>query len=105
MASDARKQLVDFLERRAFDPVMKASPEGRSDGEKRKLADVQEATKAEIERFRDYGSAREVVDNFRQDLSSEPAKKIHSELKALDLPVITELKDEFEKKAESLGVA
>ncbi|YBV98304.1 hypothetical protein M1D80_16100 [Phyllobacteriaceae bacterium JZ32] len=104
MAAEARRELVDFVVERAFDPVMKAKPDGRSESERRKLKDVQEATRAEIERFRDYGSAREVLVNFRRDLDSDPAKKIHAELKALDLPTINDIRDEFEEKARKLGV-
>jgi len=83
---------------------MKAKPDGRSESERRKLRDVQEATRAEIERFRDYDSAREVLVNFRRDLNSEPAEKIHAELRELNLPTVNDIRDEFEKKAEELGV-
>jgi ribosome recycling factor len=104
MASDAKRQLVEFLIERAFDPVMKARPEGRSDAERKKLKDVQDATRAEIERFRRYGSAKDVVKNFKRDLNSDPAKKVHADLKALNLPTLNEIKDEFEAKASKLGV-
>ncbi|WP_353643228.1 hypothetical protein [Mesorhizobium sp. WSM2239] len=104
MASDAKRQLVEFLIDRAFDPVMKAKPEGRSDSEKKKLKDVQDATRAEIERFKRYGSARDVVENFKRDLNSDPAKKVHAYLKALNLPTLNDIKDEFEAKASELGV-
>ena len=105
MAKDARRELVQFLEQRAFDPVMKARAEGRSEAEKRRLEDVQTATEEEIERFRNYGSAKEVLDNFRSDLDSEPARKVHAALRSLDLPTINDIRDEFERKAEELGVA
>ena len=104
MASNAQKQLVDFLVRRAFEPVLKATPEGRSEAEKKKLEHVQDATRKEIERFRHYGSAEEVVTNFRRDLDSEPAKRIHRELKSLDLPTINDIREEFEDKARELGI-
>lgn len=104
MPGDAREQLLEFLEERAFNPVMRASAEGRSEADKRKLAEVQAATKAEIDRFRGYGSAHEIVKNFKRDLDSEPAKKIHAELRTLRLPVINDFKDEFERKADALGV-
>lgn len=102
--ADARKQLIDLLEREAFDPVMRASPDGRSDADKRKLAEMQDKTRAEIDRFRGYGSASEVVKNFKRDLSSAPAKKVHRELKALNLPTINDVRERFEAKADELGV-
>lgn len=103
-AASAKRELVGFLMERAFQPVMKAKAGRRSEAESRKLEHVRKATEAEIERYRGYGSAREVLINFRRDLDSEPAKKVHAELRSLDLPTINELRDEFEKKAASLGV-
>jgi hypothetical protein len=44
------------------------------------------------------------VTNFKRDLHSRAAKKIHAELKALKLPIIDEFRDEFERKARDLGV-
>lgn len=32
---------------------------------------------------------------FEDDLNSEPAKKIHRELKALNLPTLNDVKDDF----------
>lgn len=104
MTSDTKPEFVNFLEQRAFDRVMKARTEGRSDAEKRRLEDVQEATRAEIQRFRDYGSASEVVENFRSDLDSEPAKKVHADLRSLDLPTINDIRDEFERKVAELHI-
>ncbi|WP_026871028.1 hypothetical protein [Inquilinus limosus] len=104
MPDSAKEKLVDFVTRRAFDPVLKAQPEGMSDAEKRKLEHVQDATRSEIERFRGYGSAREVVVNFKRDLDSEPARKVHAELKSLGLPTINDIREEFESMAKELGV-
>jgi len=90
--------------RTAFKPVLNAKPKGRSQAEQKKLEHVQKATRTEIERFHNYSSAKEVVTNFRRDLSSEPARRIHAELRSLGLPTINDLRDEFEKRAEELGV-
>ena len=102
--ADAQHQLLDLLEREAFDPVLRARPDGQSEVDKRKLAEVQSKTRSEIDRFRGYGSAREVVTNFKRDLSSEPAKRVHRDLAALDLPTINDIRDRFEAKARDLGV-
>jgi hypothetical protein len=101
---DAKEKLVDFVTRRAFDPVLKARAEDRSEAEKRKLDHVQDATRTEVERYRGYGSANEVVVNFKRDLDSEPARKIHAELKSLGLPTVNDIRDEFESLAKELGV-
>jgi hypothetical protein len=99
---DAKQELVRFLEKRVFDPVLKARPNGRSPAERERLEHVQRATRAEIERFRGYGSAREVLVNFRPDLTSQPAKRVHAELAALGLPTINDIRDEFERRAAAL---
>ena len=104
MATDAKRELVDFLIKKAFDPVIHAKPDGRSEAEKKKLDHVREATRAEIDRYRNYGSAEEVVTNFKRDLHSSAAKKVHNELKSLHLPTLDDIRDEFEEKARELGV-
>ncbi|NNG69173.1 hypothetical protein HLI18_04425 [Rhizobium laguerreae] len=104
MARNAKQELVNFVVRRALDPVMKAKPDGRPEAEKRTLEHVQDTTRSEIERYRGYGSAQEVVVNFRRDLNSPAAEKVHADLKALHLPTINDIEDEFDAKVEDLGV-
>jgi hypothetical protein len=105
MTSKSKRELLQLVERKAFDPVMRAKPDGRKEAERKKLERVQKATKAEIERYRRYGSAHELVANFKRDLASPAAKKIHAKLRSLDLPTIEDIRDEFERKASELGVA
>jgi hypothetical protein len=104
MTSQTQRELLELVERRAFDPVLRAKPVGRSESEKKKLEHVQKATRAEIERCRHYGSAEELVTNFKRDLSSAAAKKIHAELRSLNLPTIEDIRGGFERKARELGV-
>lgn len=102
--TEARQKLVSFLERTVFRPVLDAEPDRYPEGKRPGLADVQRRTETEIERFRHYRSAREVVTNFRRDLSSDAAEKVHRELKALGLPTVNDVRAEFEELASSLGV-
>jgi hypothetical protein len=104
MASGAKKQLLDFVIERAFEPVMKAKPDGRFDGERKKLEHVQTAARSEIGRYRRYRSASELVLNFERDLTSAAAKKVDAESRALRLPTIEDVRDEFEAKAPALEV-
>jgi len=104
MASDSKRQLANFIIDKAFEPVMRARPDGRPDAQRKMLQHVQEATRAEIERYRGYGSAAELVTNFKRDLTSAPAKKVHAQLHRLGLPTIADFKDEFERRARDLGV-
>ncbi|MGE5540597.1 MAG: hypothetical protein ACM30I_18415 [Gemmatimonas sp.] len=100
----AKHKLIEFLERRAFDPVLSAKPEHYPEPRRSKLADVQRRTRTEVERFHRYGSAREVVVNFLRDLDSEPAERVHRELKALGLPTLNDVEDEFMRLADELHV-
>src|SRR4051794_14260065 len=104
MAKQSKQELVGFVIRKALDPVLRAKPDGKSEADKKNLERVQDATRSEIERYRKYGSAEEVVTNFKRDLHSSAAKKIHSELDQLGLPTINDIREEFEAKARDLGV-
>lgn len=99
-----QSELVNFLKHRVFDPVLGADEGGRSDAEARKLKDVKDATRAEVDRYEHYGSAQDVVDNFKDDLTSEPAQKIERESRALDLPTLKDVRQDFEAKARDLGL-
>ena len=100
---DARQQLLDFLEKRAFQPVMRADTRKYPENKRDKLQDVQRATQKEIERFRGYPSADDLITNFRRDLKFGAGKEVHRTLHELGLPTLPELRDDFEALAEKLG--
>jgi hypothetical protein len=104
---DARDKLVRFLDRRAFDPVLRASPDAyASAADRRLLEDVQKRTVTEQRRYRQsYRTADEVRENFMRDLSSAPAKKVHAELRRLKLPALPDLEDDFLDLCDELGVS
>lgn len=104
MSSNAKQKLVHFLEQKAFNPVLHAKPERYPESKRDTLKDVQRRTETEVQRFHDYGSADEVVTNFRRDLHSEPAKKVHRELKDLGLPTVEDVREDFEKLAQELHI-
>ncbi len=104
MTEKAKHELVELLVRKAFDPVL-AAPAGKLSGpDQERLAHVQHATRAEIKRFRDYSTAEDVVANFKRDLTSAAAKKIHAELARLHLPTLHHVRAEFDARADALGV-
>jgi hypothetical protein len=45
-----------------------------------------------------------VVTNYKRDLHSSAAEKVHRQLRDLGLPTLDDIRDEFEKKAEALGI-
>jgi hypothetical protein len=102
--TSAKEQLVDFLERHAFQPVLRAKESSVPKGKQEELHDLQDRTKTEIERFRHYGTAEDVVTNFRRDLHSSKAREVQGRLKTLDLPTLPDVREDFEALAEKLGV-
>ncbi|WP_428483447.1 hypothetical protein [Rhodopila sp.] len=104
MPKDAKHALAEFVINEVLDPVMKARPDTLEDADRPVLEHLQQATRAEIERYRAYGSAEEVLVNFRRDLTSRPAKKVHAELNRLGLPTLLDIRDRFEDLARSRGV-
>lgn len=104
MSGKAQRQVTDLPIGRAFAPALKATTDGRSEADGRKLEYVQRATRAEIERYEGYGSAEEVVTDFKRKLHSAAAKKVPAALRALKLPVVYDFRDEFDRTAHDLGV-
>jgi hypothetical protein len=107
MAADqnAREKLLRFLDQRAFDPILRASPDRYSGNDKDKLEHVKDATERTKQRYhQDYTSAEEVCARFREDLSSSSAQRVQRELEELGLPTLHDIKDEFEALCRDLGV-
>ena len=94
-----KSELVEFLDRRVFNPILRADGSGRSEHEKKELEEVQEKTRTEQERYHGYPSAAKLVEMYRSDLSSENAKSVNAKLKRLKLPILADVKDDFMKLA------
>jgi hypothetical protein len=95
----SKQDLLHFLDRRVFNPILHASANDYSETDQRKLKDVQDRTQSEKERFYNYSSAAEIVENYKRDLHSSTAKRVNSELEHLKLPTLPSVKDEFLKEA------
>ena len=103
---NAREELLRFLDKKAFDPILNTSAEKyHSEAAKKKLQDAKQSTAGTKKRYHEeYGSAEEVLKRFKDDLSSDAAKKVQRELKELGLPTLPELSHEFEQLADQMGV-
>lgn len=67
---------------------------------------MQRATRSERERFRErYNSAEEVIDNFKDDLTSDEAKEVERKLRDLGLPALRDIEPQFKKQVENLGMS
>jgi hypothetical protein len=92
----ANKQaLVNYLDRKVFDPILHASSENYSAADEKALQDVKRRTKTEKDRYYHYSTAADIRQNYESDLHSEAAKKVNAELKRLNLPHLADVKDEF----------
>jgi hypothetical protein len=101
---DSKKQLLDFLNHKVFDPILHASPDRFEGADRKALEHVQRATESEKDRYRHYGSAREIRERYLGDLNSKAAKKVNAELTRLKLPKLPDFKDEFLKLCDKLHV-
>jgi hypothetical protein len=105
MADEKKKKLLDFIDKKAFDVVINADAKKYSKEDQKKLEDIQRKTKNEKDQFHnDYKNAREVKEGFLSDVRSDAAKKVDKELGHLNLPTLPELKDDFLKLCDQLGV-
>lgn len=98
-----KAELLKFLDNKVFNPILRATPEGYSETDRRKLQDVQDRTKSEQDRFHHYRSAQEIIDNYKSDLHSSTAKRINSELEQLKLPTLPSVERDFLKLAGEHG--
>jgi hypothetical protein len=105
-AKDARQELVDLLNDNVFNPILNASRDKyKRDADRQKLQDLQSTTRSTQESYeKRYKTAEKVVEMYRDDLSSDAAKKVQEESRDLGLPTLPDVKAEFEKKAQELGV-
>lgn len=103
---DSKKQkLIAFLERRVWQPILRASPGRYSVADQQRLERVKRKTETQQERYYGYESAGQVRQEFQDDLTSQPAKRVNADLKKLHLPVQRDVADEFFALADALGIA
>jgi hypothetical protein len=68
------------------------------------LERLKKKTEAQKERYAHYKTAGEVRQRFQDDLTSQPAKRVHADLRRLNLPSQPDFKNEFLTLADQLGV-
>jgi hypothetical protein len=101
----SKRKLIQLLERKAWKPVLKASPDDYSDADRKRLERVRKKTESQRERYAGYESAGELLREYKADLHSRNAKKVDADLKKLGLPTQADIQDEFFGLAGRLGVA
>ncbi len=96
MAQTPRDTLLDWLERRAFRPVLRADPQAYPRQKRSKLKGVQDRARTELERFHSCRSATEIVWRFKHDLRSPLVRELRRDLDDLGLPTPRRLQHQFE---------
>jgi hypothetical protein len=101
-----RRQLLDFLDSRVFDPVLEALPEQySSERDRRRLFEVKRIAEKKKERFhRQELSAAQIREQYFREMFFETSGKIGRELEDLELPRLLELKEQFLKICQDLNV-
>lgn len=85
--------------------MLKASPDDYTGDAQTKLKDLQKTTRSTQKSYHEYGSAEKVRESrTRDDLSSGAAKDVHKQLRYLGLPTLNDVKPEFDKLADEVGV-
>lgn len=102
--NDAKKELLNFMNKKAFDPILKAKPAKYKEEERGALEDIQRKTENEKKQFaEEYSSVEEVKKNYLSNVRSKAAAKVNDELEKLGLPTLPQHKDEFMNMCEKLG--
>jgi hypothetical protein len=99
MQGSTRKKeaLLDFLDKKVFEPVLEAIPElYSSERDRRRLQAVKEDVKEEWTRFHcNFLTAEEIKNQYFRELYFEGQEKLGKELEDLELPRFRELRSEF----------
>lgn len=92
-----REALLDFLDKKVFDPVMEAIPElYSSERDRRMLNTVQEKMKINRKRFHESDlTAQGIREQFFRELYFEGRSRIGKVLEDLELPRFVQLRGQF----------
>ena len=101
-----RTQLLAFLDKKAFDPILSTSRDNfKSEILQREFDNVKKSTESEKHRFHDqYQTAAEIKSNYLSDLNSKTAHRKNKELQDLGLPQLPQFKDDFINLCNRLGI-
>lgn len=94
-----KEKLVHYLDEHVFNRVLHAKPHRLSERARAALEDAQKRTLTEQQRYHRYPSAEKVVEMYKSDLRSGNARKVNATLRRLGLPILADVKDEFERLA------
>lgn len=107
MATDKEKKeiLINYIKRNVFNPILRTSEEEySSEKKKKKLREVQKITAGEMEEITQFKSAKDVRDNYLNNLQEGTSRLKNRTLSDLKLPALSDLKDDFMKLCTKLNI-
>ena len=104
-AKDKRKELLSFIDKKAFDVIINTSPDKFKGKDKENFVGILKKTEAEKTKFHEvYKTAEEVKANFLDNTHSNSAQKLNKELEHLKLPTLPQIKDDFLELCKKLDI-
>lgn len=103
---EIREQLLEFLDRHAFNPILEAMPDQySSERDRSMLYEVKRIAAMEKERFyKNSQTAVEIRDQYFKELIMETSGKTGRELEDLELPRLLQLREKFVQLCRELNI-
>lgn len=101
-AREANKLLFEVLDECAFQPILQTEEKDVPENKRYKLPQIKHALAEQRERFHNCVSDEEVYQSYHEHLGTEEAEKINFELRDLNLPALTDCREQFENTASTL---
>ena len=104
--ADHKADLLSFLDRRAFTPILEADPAEYPEQDRQLLLDLQSRARLGRDRYysSDISTAEQICAQFLHDLCTAEQRNLDRTLDRLRLPALPEIKGEFLALCERLGV-
>lgn len=91
----SKQELLDFLDKHIFMPILHASERDLSIKQLDDLKDLKHRTHEDMGRYHGYDSAEKIVEIYKGDVSHEAAKPVNARLKDLGLPTMPDVREQF----------
>ena len=95
----SKQELLDFLDKHIFHPILHASERDLGTKQREDLEDLKKRTQDEMGRFHGYDSAEKIIQMYKDDLTSEAAKPLNARLQDQGLPRLADIEEQFLKLA------
>lgn len=105
--ADCKANLLSFLDRRAFAPILEADPAQYAGSDRELLLELQSRVRLAYNRYHDsqLATAEAIYAQFLEDLCAAEQRNLQRTLDRLRLPALPDIKGEFLGLCERLGVS